>query len=247
MVGRTAVVTGAGRGLGRAIALGFASEGAQVVLAARSVDELQAVAAEVRSLGASALAVPTDVTNSASVDDLVGAALAEFGAIDVLVNNSGVYEDVPMVEMSDEQWDRVVSTNLRGTFLCSRAVGRHFMSRSRGRAVNIASNLGLVGRAGFSAYCASKAAIINFTRAVALEWAQFGSQMNAIAPGYFETDFNTALRADHAAATKVVQRIPARRMGMPDELATLCTFLACEASDFINGETVVIDGAESIR
>lgn len=247
MAGRTAIVTGAGRGLGRAIALGFGSEGAELVLAARSVDQLEAVAAEVRTLGASALVVSTDVTSSASVDDLVGAALAEFGTIDVLVNNSGIYEDVPVVDMSDEQWDRIIATNLRGTFLCSRAVGKHFQSRSRGRAINIASNLGLVGRPGFSAYCASKAAIINFTRAVALEWVRFGAQMNAIAPGYFETDFNASLRADSEATGKVVGRIPARRMGMPEELATLCTFLACEASDFMNGETIVIDGGESIR
>lgn len=247
LTGRVAIVTGAGRGLGRALALALATAGADVVLAARNVDQLGAVAKEVQDIGGRSLVVPTDVTDTSSVDDMVRRTLAEFGDLHVLVNNSGTYAVAPIIDMSDDEWDRVLNTNLRGTFLCSRAAGRHFAEQRRGRVINIASNLGTVGRAGFSAYCASKAAIINFTRTGALEWAHFGAQMNAIAPGYFETEFNADLRADAVAASKVVRRIPALRMGRPEEIGPLCVYLASDAAAFMTGETIVLDGGESIR
>lgn len=247
LAGQVAIVTGAGRGLGRAIALALAGKGADVVLAARNVDQLDAVAKEIATTGRRTLVVRTDVTDSGSVDEMARQALAEFGQVHILINNSGTYADIPLIDMSDADWDRVVDTNLRGTFLCSRAVGRHFAHQGRGRAINIASNLGVVGRPGFAAYCASKAAVINFTRAVALEWARFGAQMNAIAPGYFETEFNAELRADPAAADKVVRRIPAQRMGRPEEIGEFCAFLASGATSFMTGETIVLDGGETIR
>jgi len=245
--GRTTIVTGAGRGLGRAIALELAAAGANVVLAARSRDQIEAVAREIEANGASALAVPADVNAADSVQNLVDSALAEFGELHVLVNNSGIYADIPILDTTDADWDRVIGTNLRGTFLCSRAAGRVFAKEGRGRIINIASNLGIIGRSGFAAYCASKAAIIQFTKVAALEWARFGVQVNAIAPGYFETELNAQLRADEAAAARVVRRIPARRMGRPEELAPLCVFLASDAAGFMTGETIVLDGGESIR
>lgn len=247
LAGQVAIVTGAGRGLGRAIALALAGKGADVVLAARNVDQLDAVAKEVAAMGRRTLVVRTDVTDSSAVDEMVRRTLAEFGEVHILVNNSGTYADIPLLDMTDEDWDRVVDTNLRGTFLCSRAVGKHFALHGRGRAINIASNLGVVGRPGFAAYCASKAAVINFTRAVALEWAHFGAQMNAIAPGYFETEFNAGLRADPDAVEKVVRRIPAQRMGRPEEIGEFCAFLAGGSTSFMTGETIVLDGGETIR
>ena len=245
--GRTTIVTGAGRGLGRAIALEMARAGANVVVAARSHDQIAAVAKDIEATGARALAVPVDVGDATSVQNLVRTAVEEFGDLHVLVNNSGIYADIPILKTSDEDWDRVIGTNLRGTFLCSRAAGRHFVENRRGRVINIASNLGIIGRSGFAAYCASKAAIIQFTKVAALEWARFGVQVNAIAPGYFETELNAGLRSNEATAAKVVRRIPAQRMGRPEELAPLCVFLASDAAGFMTGETIVLDGGESIR
>ncbi|MGI8677617.1 MAG: SDR family NAD(P)-dependent oxidoreductase [Jatrophihabitans sp.] len=245
--GRVAIITGAGRGLGRAIASEFAGAGASVVLAARSRDQIDDAAGEIRAAGASALAVPTDVNETRSVENLIRTTLDHFGDLHVLVNNSGIYTDTSILNTSDEDWDRVISTNLRGTFLCSRAAGRHFAEKGRGRVINIASNLGVIGRPGFSAYCASKAAIIQFTKVAALEWAHFGAQMNAVAPGYFQTEFNAELRSNDPATAKVIRRIPLQRMGKPDEIAPLCVFLASDAASFITGETIVLDGGESIR
>lgn len=244
---RVAIITGAGRGLGRAIAEGLAGAGAVVVLAARSQDQIGSVAREIRETGGRALAVPTDVSDASSVTNLIRTTLDEFGDVHVLVNNSGIYVDSPILDTTDEDWDRVIATNLRGTFLCSRAVGHHFAEKGSGRVINIASNLGIIGRSGFGSYCSSKAAIIQFTKVAALEWARFGVQVNAIAPGYFETEFNTELRNNDAAASKVIRRIPAQRMGNPEEIVPLCVLLASDAASYMTGETIVFDGGESIR
>lgn len=244
--GRVVLVTGASRGLGQSLALAFADAGADVVLAARSVAALEAVADEVRARGRRALAIPTDVTVTAEVDALVERAVQELGAVDVLVNNSGVVDAVKLVDTTDERWDRIFDTNLRGTFLCTRAVGRFLIDRgSGGKVINIASNFGLMGLPQFTAYCASKAAVIHFTRALALEWAAAGVQVNAIAPGYFATDINAELRSDPEQFNKVLRRIPARRMGNPEEIAPLALYLASPASDFITGQTIVIDGGQA--
>jgi NAD(P)-dependent dehydrogenase (short-subunit alcohol dehydrogenase family) len=243
--GRVALVTGASRGLGRALALALADAGADLVLAARSADDLESLAEEIRARGRRALAMPTDITQTVEVDRLVERAVAELGAVDVLVNNSGVYEITPLVEMSDETWDRIIDTNLRGTFLCTRAVGRFLVRRGDGgKIINIASNLGLMGRPDFAAYCASKGAVIQLTRALALEWAPLGVQVNAIAPGYVQTDFNVDVRNDPEVYAKVLRQIPARRMASPEEIAPLAVYLASPASDFVTGETIVIDGGQ---
>jgi 2-deoxy-D-gluconate 3-dehydrogenase len=244
---QVAIVTGAGRGLGRALSVGLAEAGFDVALASRSRDELDQTAAQVRALGRKALVVPTDVTRRADVDWLVETTVAELGGLDLLINNSGTYQLQTLLDTTDEDWDRVVDTNLKGCMYCTRAAGRVLVGQGRGKVVNIASNLGIVGRAGFSSYCASKAAVIGFTKAMALEWATSGVQVNAIAPGYFETEFNAELREDESAAAKVIKRIPAGRMARPDELISLVLYLASPASNFMIGETIVIDGGESVR
>jgi len=157
-----------------------------VALAARNTKDLEYVAAEVEELGRRALAVPTDVTEVADVERLVERVLSELGDLDVLVNNSGVTHSAPLLETSPDAWDRVVATNLRGCFLCMRAAGRHFTERRAGKVINVASNFAFMGVPNFSSYCASKAAIVNLTRAAAIEWAGFGVQVNALAPGYVE-------------------------------------------------------------
>lgn len=242
---QVAIVTGAGRGLGRAVARSLARRKVAVVLAGRTSHQLEEVHDAVVGEGGTALAVPTDVADVASVEALFDTCLAEYGRMDVLVNNAGVTAQVSLAETTEEDWDRIFGINVRGMFLCSRAAARHFSAMGSGRAVNVASVFGLLGRPGFTAYGASKGAVINFTRAAAAEWAKFGAQMNAVAPGYFATDINAELRNDEATAAKVLRRIPARRMGRPEELADLVTYLSLDAPDFLTGQTIAIDGGES--
>lgn len=245
--GRIAVVTGAGRGLGRVMAVALAEAGADVALAARSSDQLAAVAAEVAQLGRRAIAVPTDVTDAAAVQRLVDRTVAELGGLDVLVNNSGVIDSTPLLEQEPEAWDRVLTTNVRGTYLATRAAGAHLVAQGSGKVVNIASNFAFAGIANHAAYCASKAAVVAFTRAMAVEWARHGVQVNALAPGYFATDMNADVRAEPETLAKVLRAVPARRMGRPEELSTWLIALAGPASDFMTGETIVVDGGQTAR
>ena len=245
MSSRVAVITGAGRGLGEAIAHDIAATGVSVVLAGRARDPLETTRRNIESAGGVAIVKQTDVTSAESVAELFDTAASELGRVDVLVNNAGVTSQVNLVDLDEAEWDRIFDTNVRGMFLCSREAGRRFQEAGSGRAVNVASVFGLLGRPGFSAYCASKGAVINFTRSVAAEWARFGAQMNAVAPGYFATDINADLRDDEAAMAKVLRRIPAYRMGTPDELANVVSYLALTAPDFLTGQTIAVDGGES--
>lgn len=245
--GKVAIVTGAGRGLGRAMAVALAHAGADVCLAARSEGQLEAVAAQVEQCGRRAIAVPTDVTDAGAVRQLVAATVARLGGLDILVNNSGVVDSTPLLEQEPEAWDRVIATNVRGTYLATRAAGARMVEQGSGKVVNIASNFAFTGVAGHAAYCASKAAVVGFTRAMAVEWAPHGVQVNALAPGYFATDMNAALRADPDALTKVLRAVPARRMGQPEELSAWLVLLAGPASDFMTGETIVVDGGQTAR
>jgi NAD(P)-dependent dehydrogenase (short-subunit alcohol dehydrogenase family) len=207
-------------------------------------DEITRVAGEVEGRGRRSLAVPTDITDEEAVERLIGRTVDELGGLDILVNNSGVVHMAPLLETSPEEWDRVVATNLRGTYLCMRAVGRHFAGKGSGKVINVSSNLAFKGRPRFSAYSASKAAIAALTRTVAVEWARFGAQVNAVAPGYVETDMNAELRRDKELYARVVNQIPARRMARAQEIGPLVVYLASPASDFMTGETIVIDGGE---
>jgi NAD(P)-dependent dehydrogenase (short-subunit alcohol dehydrogenase family) len=215
-----------------------------VALAARSIGDIERVATEVEELGRRALAAPTDVTDAAAVERLVERVLSELGNLDILVNNSGITHSAPLLETSPEEWDRVVATNLRGCFLCMRAAGRHFADRRAGKVINVASNFAFMGVPNFASYCASKAAIVNLTRAAAIEWAGVGVQVNALAPGYVETDMNAAARSDEELNAKILRQIPARRMAHPEELGPLVVYLASTASDFMTGETLVFDGGQ---
>jgi NAD(P)-dependent dehydrogenase (short-subunit alcohol dehydrogenase family) len=245
--GRVAVVTGASRGIGRSIALALAGAGADVALAGRDVARLDEVAAQIRAAGRRALTAPTDVTDRGQVDTLIARTVDELGGLDVVVNNSGVVSSLPLLEVTDEEWDRVLDTNLRGVFLVTRAAGRHLVQQGSGKVVNIASNFAFKGVAGHAAYCASKAGVVAFTRAMAVEWARYGVQVNALAPGYFETDLNADVRADPDAAARIVRSVPARRMGRADELGPWVVLLASSASDYMTGETVTIDGGLTAR
>lgn len=245
--GKVAIVTGAGRGLGRAMALALSEAGAQVVVASRTRSELDAFVEEVESHGREALAQPCDITDEASVDALVDAAVERFGTVDILINNSGVVSTVPLVEQSAEDWDRVIATNLRGVFLATRAAGRRMVEQGSGKVINISSNFSVMGVANHAAYSASKAAVSAFTRAMSIEWARYGIQVNALAPGYFATELNRELREDTTTLSKVISAVPARRMGDPEEIKPWILLLAGPSSDFMTGETIIIDGGQSVR
>ena len=247
LAGRVALVTGASRGIGRSVALALAAAGADVALGARSAGDLKVVADEIAGLGRRALPVPLDVTDSSSVDDAVAAVADGLGGLDVLVNNAGIVHSQPVLETSDEDWDRVLSTNLRGVFLCSRAAGRVLTAQRSGKVINMASHFGIMATPAHGPYCASKAGILQLTRVLALEWAPFNVQVNAIAPGYVATDLNAETRSDAALTDKILRRIPARRMAEPDEIGPLAVLLASAASDFMTGSTLVIDGGHAAR
>ena len=245
--GKVAIVTGGGRGLGRGFAHALGAAGAAVVVASRRRDDLDRVVSEAAEAGYVAFARPTDVTAEESVDGLVAETVARYGAVDILINNSGVVVSKPLTDTSLADWDQVVDTNLRGTFLVTRAVGRSLIARGQGgKVVNIASNFGLKGIPQHAVYSASKAGVIGFTRSIAVEWARYDIQVNALAPGYFVTDMNAEMRADPALTEKILRTIPARRLAAVDELSTWIVALAGPASDFMTGEVIAIDGGQSV-
>jgi 2-deoxy-D-gluconate 3-dehydrogenase len=229
------------------MAVALAAAGADVALAARSKDQLEVVAGDIERLGRRALAVPTDVTDPSAVRHLVDATLADLGGLDILVNNSGVIASTPLLEQDVDEWDRIMDTNVRGTYLATRAVGAHLVGQGSGKIINVASNFAFKGVPNHAAYCASKAAIVSFTRSMAVEWARHGIQVNALAPGYFATDLNAELRSDPEALAKVLRAVPARRMGEAEELSAWLVLLAGPASDFMTGETIVVDGGQTAR
>src|SRR5580692_9464348 len=196
LLNQIAVVTGAGRGIGRAIALRFAAEGADVVVVSRTVENSEKVAEEVRALGRKAWALAVDVADAAAVEAAAEKILADAGKVDILVNNAGVTRDGLVMRMSDEDWDAVLGTNLRGAFAVTRAFSRSFLRQRSGRIINIASVIGLMGNAGQCNYAASKAGLIGFTKSIAREFASRGITVNALAPGFIETDMTSGLAED---------------------------------------------------
>ena len=244
--GRTALVTGAGKGLGRAVALGLAQAGANVALLARTAKDLEAVAAEIVTLGREAMALPADATRSAEVDGAVAKAVERFGAIDVLVHAAGGSLRKPALEISDDEWESVIASNLDSTFYVCRAVGRVMVARGQGSIINIASAAGLRGRPSNSPYSAAKAGVINLTRALAREWAPSGVRVNAIAPGRFLTPLTEDEMGDPERYQAFVRQVPLGRIGRPEELVELTVWLASDASGFATGSVMVIDGGQTL-
>ncbi|MCX7841098.1 MAG: glucose 1-dehydrogenase [Anaerolineae bacterium] len=241
---KIALVTGGGRGLGRAIALAFAEQGADVAVTSRTLEQLNQVADAIRAHGRRALAVECDVSDSASVAQMVQTTLNEFGRIDVLVNCAGVGWAERLAEMSDGTFDWIIKTNLYGTFYCCREVLRGMIERKSGSIINIASVAGVKGVPGLSAYGASKAGVITLTKALAMENTRYNIRVNAIAPGYFRTDMNAAVLDDPEAGPKIIKRIPMRRAGDPKEIGGLAVYLASDEASFVTGEVYFISGGE---
>ena len=239
--GKTAVVTGGSRGLGRAVCLELAEGGANVVLcyAGNEAAARETVRA-VEALGAKALAVRCDVADAAQVDELVKAALEAFGRIDILVNNAGITRDNLLMRMSEADFDAVVAANLKGTFLCMKAVSRLMLKQRYGRIVNLSSVVGLRGNAGQVNYAASKAGVIGMTKSLAKELASRGVTVNAVAPGFMETDMTAAL--PDAARSSAKEAIPMGRLGAPEDVAKAVGFLASDAAAYITGQVLAVDG-----
>lgn len=239
---KIAIVTGGGRGLGRAIAVALAGEGATVVVAGRARSVLADVVDEIRAQGGAAAAIVTDVTNDASVATLFDDVVGRHGRVDVLVNNAGLIVRKPALETTLAEWRSVVDANLTGTFLCCLAAARHMVPAKSGKIINLGSTAGARGRAGMAAYCASKAGVMNLTRALAVEWAPQGVYVNAICPGQFDTDMGAPVLATPAEREAVLARVPLRRIGRPEEIGPLAVFLASSDSDMVTGETIFVDG-----
>ena len=243
--GKTAVVTGGSRGLGRAVCLELAAGGANVVLCyAGNENAANETAAACEALGAKVLAVRCDVADSAQVKALMDEALKAFGRIDILVNNAGITRDGLLMMMKETDFDDVINTNLKGAFLCMKAVARTMMKQRYGRIVNLSSVVGLRGNAGQVNYAASKAGIIGMTKSLAKELASRGVTVNAVAPGFMETDMTAAM--PEAAKTATLAAIPMGRMGAAEDVAKAVAFLASEEAGYITGQVIAVDGGMSM-
>jgi NAD(P)-dependent dehydrogenase (short-subunit alcohol dehydrogenase family) len=245
---QVAIVTGGSKGLGRAMAQGLAEAGAHVVVCSRSEADVQAVARELTaSCGQTCRGMACDVTDPAQVEALVGAVLAEFGQVDILVNNAGINIRGLIEDLSPEEFQQVMDTNLTGPWLMCRAVATHMKERRYGRVINVGSTLSLVSIPQRTPYASSKGAILQLTRTLALEWAPYGITINAILPGPFATEMNTSLITDPEQYKQFAAQVPLGRWGELDEIAGLVLFLASDASSFVTGAGLSIDGGWTAR
>lgn len=244
--GRIAVVTGAGKGLGRAIALGFADAGAHTVLMARTRADLEAVAEEVQSRGREAMVAVVDATDSRQVDAAVEQAIARFGRIDVLAHAAGGSLRKASVDVTDKEWDAVIAANLSSTFKMCRAVGKRMLAQGSGSIINLASTAGVRGRPGNAPYSAAKAAVINLSRALAMEWASKSVRVNVLAPGRFLTPLTEAEMSVPEKYAAFVRQVPLGRIGKPEEIQEIAVWLASDAASYVTGSTITLDGGQTL-
>ncbi len=242
LTGRTALVTGASRGLGHGMALALARAGADIAVTSRTVESLHETVAAIEALGRRAVAVELDVVQEASIVEGVAAAIAGLGRLDVLVNNAGCNVRTPSLDLAWDDWNRVLDTNLRGAFFVAQAVARDMAGRGSGRIVNIGSLTSALAAVGLPAYSASRGGIRQLTMTLAAEWAQYGITVNCLAPGWFHTAQNDVLFRDPTWVAAVTERIPAARTGVPEDLDGAVVFLASDASAYVTGHTLYVDG-----
>ena len=239
--GKNAIVTGGSRGIGKSIALELASKGANVVVNyTKSVESAEAVVKEIQAMGVLGMAIKANVSNSAEVENLVNEVLNTFGSIDILVNNAGITRDNLIIRMTEKDFDDVININLKGAFICTKAISKVMIKQKTGKIINISSVVGIIGNSGQSNYAAAKAGLIGFTKSMAKELAKRGINVNAVAPGFIETDMTS--RLPEKVKEEFLKNIPLTRIGKPEDIAKTVLFLASEYSDYITGQVINIDG-----
>lgn len=239
--GKVAIVTGSGRGIGRAVAIAFASEGAKVTIAELDIEPAEEVVIEIKSRGGLAIAVPTDVSNRESVKKTVETTIKEFGQIDILVNNAGILRLNMLQKMTEDQWDAVLNTHLKGTFNCTQAVSTHMIERKYGKVINVVSRAGIQGTIGQINYGSAKGGMLGFTKSAAKELARYNINVNAISPGA-ATRMTEKIRTDPKLGQVYLEQIPLRRWAEPEEIAPAFVFLASDEASYITGQVLCVDG-----
>jgi len=241
--GKVALITGSTRGIGKEFAMGFAKEGAEVIINGKNLEKAKAVAKEIEGLGVRSMAIGADVSLSQDVTKMVEEITHSFGRIDILVNNAGVNPFILEAEkIKEEGWDQVIDVNLKGVFLCCQAVGKKMIQQGGGKIINISSAAGILGEQGFLPYCVSKAGVMVLTRVLAYEWSKYHIIVNAIAPGFVAGGMNTPILNKEILVSGLTQQVPLKRLGNPEEIVKIALFLASDDSSYINGTTIVADG-----
>jgi len=238
---QVAIVTGAGRGIGKAIAIAFAAEGADIVATARTKEEIEETCREVGALGRQGLAIPIDVTKADQIEGMIEKAISLFKKIDILVNCAGIIKSAPVIELTEVDWDSIIDTNLKGTFLCSQATAKHMIKQKRGKIINIASIGAHVGSPGNAAYAASKGGIIQLTKVLAVELGKYNINVNVVSPGLTMTAMAEYL-AKERSSSQDSDRVPLRRLAKPEDIADAVLYLASSGSDYVTGQEIIVDG-----
>jgi NAD(P)-dependent dehydrogenase (short-subunit alcohol dehydrogenase family) len=240
---KVALITGSSRGIGKEFAIGFAKEGADIIIHGRDLEKAKPVAKEIEGWGVKTMAIGADVSISKDVTRMAEEAVSAFGKIDILVNNAGVNPFILEAEkIKEEGWDQVLDVNLKGVFLCCQTVGKKMIQQGGGRIINISSAAGILGEQGFLPYCVSKAGVMTLTRILAYEWSRYNVLVNAIAPGFVAAGMNTPILNKEILVTGLTQQIPLKRLASPEEIVKVVLFLASDDSSYINGTTIVADG-----
>jgi 2-deoxy-D-gluconate 3-dehydrogenase len=241
--GKVVLITGSTRGIGKELAIGFAKEGADIIINGRNLEKAKAVAKEIEGLGVRSAATSADVSLSQDVTRMVDEGITAFGRIDILVNNAGVNPFILEAEkIKEEGWDQVLDVNLKGVFLCCQAVGKRMIQQGGGKIINISSAAGILGEQGLLPYCVSKAGVMTLTRILAYEWSRYNILVNAIAPGLVAGGMNAPVLNKEVLVSSLKQQVPLKRLGRLEEIVNIAVFLASEDSSYINGTTIVADG-----